>query len=174
MRSIPNLRAPDFVGRLAFWLALLVFLLLTFLTYLVLCSLSPALLTGWAKVTGVTEDTTEFIASVPYPLYIAAALVGLAQFILPISNFGSIQRNAIHSLIGVPKKLVQFARYLFDKLIVSEDKSALSDFVIRLTSTQWQTNLSAFADSGFYASHLRRLELDDDTERKGYTQRFNA
>jgi hypothetical protein len=112
---IPNLRASDFAGRFTFVATLSLFLAASFAVYLGLCALSPTVLHGWARVSGAapTADLEEFIRSVPYPLYIAAAFMGLTQPAIPVlSKFGDMQRNLFHAWMGVPRRVVDTSSFL--------------------------------------------------------------
>ena len=106
---IPNLRAIDFAGKAIYCAALLAFLAATLLTYFVLCKISPTILLGWAQVSGApaNEDLAQFVDSVNYPLYIAAAFIGFTQPGIPLlSNIGNVQRDLFHAWMGVPRRVM--------------------------------------------------------------------
>lgn len=91
---IPNLRASDFAGKNAYVSSLIVFLLATFVGYTLLCAASPTVLRGWFEVTKSPVNTADFVNKVPYPLYIAAAFMGLTQSAIPgFAALGDFQKN---------------------------------------------------------------------------------
>jgi len=161
---IPNLRASDFAGRFLFYGSLIAFLLATFLGYFLLCAASPRLLTGWAKVTGLEGDPEAFVKSVPYPLYIAAAFMGLTQPAIPIlSKIGDMQRNIFHAWIGVPKRVVGASTFFSNQILArSSDRESLGRELQKLVSDNWLNRIDAYADTVFYRQQISRLKLTDD------------
>ncbi len=165
---IPNLRANDFAGRFTFGATLAAFLSVTFLVYLLLCEMSPTVLKGWAHVSGAVggEELDKFVSSVPYPLYIAAAFMGLTQPAIPIfSNLGDMQRNVFHALMGIPRRVLEtsggFAIQVFAR---SPTREQLGKEVLGLVSNSWLERIDPYADLIFYRHQLARLKLDDDAE----------
>jgi hypothetical protein len=165
---IPNLRASDFTGRFAFFVTLSAFLAATLGIYLILCLVSPTVLHGWAQVSGAAagEDLEKFVGSVPYPLYIAAAFMGLTQPAIPIlSKLGDMQRNLFHALIGVPRRVVDTSTYLANQIFArSSTSDELGKELLRLVSDPWLERIDAYADAVFYRHQLARLKLEDDQE----------
>lgn len=164
---IPNLRADDFAGPRAFRGMLFAFLAITFLVYLVLCAASPTLLTGWAEVTDAVGDPNKYSESVPFPLYIAAALMGLTQPIPGWTTIANLQRNIFHFWIGVPKKVVETAMYLSNQVRDRAHSSGtLNAEVEKLTSDAWVRRIDPYADTVFYRQQIERMELDKEAELK--------
>jgi hypothetical protein len=161
---IPNLRASDFAGRFLFYGSLTAFLLATFLGYLLLCAASPRLLAGWAKVTGLEGDVETFVKSVPYPLYIAAAFMGLTQPAIPIlSKIGDMQRNVFHAWIGVPKRVVGTSTFFSNQILArSPDRDGLGRELQKLVSDSWLNRIDTYADTVFYRQQISRLKLNED------------
>ncbi|HST95988.1 MAG TPA: hypothetical protein VLJ78_14540 [Microvirga sp.] len=161
---IPNLRASDFAGRFLFYGSLTAFLLATFLGYLLLCAASPRLLAGWAKVTGLQGNPEDFVKSVPYPLYIAAAFMGLTQPAIPIlSKIGDMQRNVFHAWIGVPKRVVGTSTFFSNQILArSPDRDGLGRELQKLVSDSWLNRIDTYADTVFYRQQISRLKLNED------------
>lgn len=173
--QIPNLRAIDFAGKLAYCSALAAFLAVTFLTYLVLCSISPTILLGWAQVSGAKLDTdlTEFIDSVHYPLYIAAAFIGFTQPGIPVlSQIGNAQRNAFHAWMGVPTRVMNTSGWFSNQIFTrSPGAKQLAKEIQMLLSDGWIQRIDVYADADFYRSYIARLKLDDQAELLEGTRR---
>ena len=165
---IPNLQARDFAGRPTFFLALGAFLAAIFVTYFVLCSVSPAILEGLAKMSGATEssDLDQFVDSVHYPLYIAAAFIGFTQPGIPfLSNIGNVQRDLFHTWIGVPRRVMTTSTFFANQLLArSADSNALGKQIRPLVSDGWLERIDDYADTDFYRAQLARLKLDDEAE----------
>lgn len=161
---IPNLRASDFAGRFLFYGSLTAFLLATFVGYSLLCAASPRLLAGWAKLTGIQGDPETFVKSVPYPLYIAAAFMGLTQPAIPIlSKIGDMQRNVFHAWIGVPKRVVGTSTFFSNQILARcPDRESLGRELQKLVSDSWLNRIDAYADTVFYRQQISRLKLNDD------------
>jgi hypothetical protein len=161
---IPNLRASDFAGRFLFYGSLTAFLLATFLGYFLVCAASPRLLAGWAKVTGLQGDPEAFVKSVPYPLYIAAAFMGLTQPAIPIlSKIGDMQRNVFHVWMGVPKRVVGTSTFFSNQILArSPDREGLGRELQKLVSDSWLNRIDAYADTVFYRQQISRLKLNED------------
>ncbi|HEX2137103.1 MAG TPA: hypothetical protein VHG30_14570 [Microvirga sp.] len=161
--AIPNVRAKDFAGRRVFYAALTVFLAVTLLGYILLCAASPKLLIGWAKVSGMQGDLESFVHSVPYPLYIVAAFIGVTQPFPGIPNIGNIQRNIFHAWIGVPKKVVDTSGFLSNEIIAKNATAAdLAAVVKRLASDVWIGQIDEYADTIFYRHQLERLKATEE------------
>lgn len=165
---IPNLRTRDFIGNQAYLGFLTIFILVTIAAYFVVCLASPALISGWVRVTqGVADDTRlmEFVKSVPYPLFIAAAFMGLANQSVPgFSSIVNIQRNVFHELVGVPRVVVSASTFMSIQILAQEGtKDALQKRVAELTSNAWIVRIRKYADEGFYRHELGRLKTDPAT-----------
>jgi hypothetical protein len=176
---IPDLRTRDFAGRLTFTGTLVAFLAATLILYLLFCLVAPTVLVGWARVSGTaasgvaaTEDLEAYMNSVPYPLYIAAAFMGLTQPAIPIlSSLGNMQRDLFHALIGVPRRVVDTSTYFCNQIFArSTTRKQLAKEVAHLASDAWQERIDAYADSVFYRHQLKRLKLDDPAEKQELLQ----
>jgi hypothetical protein len=167
---IPNLRANDFASRSVFLVMLTAFLAASFVVYLLLCFAAPTVLHGWARVSGAaaTEELEKFVGSVPYPLYIAAAFMGLTQSAVPVlSNLGNMQRNLFHAWMGVPRRVVDTSTYLSNQILArSPGAKQLGREVMALIGDAWMARIDLYADTVFYRYQLNRLKLDDEAERK--------
>jgi hypothetical protein len=170
---IPDLRTRDFAGRLTFIGTLAAFLAATLILYLIFCLVAPTVLLGWAQVSGTAAsgeaaiaELEAFVNSVPYPLYIAAAFMGLTQPAIPIlSSLGNMQRDLFHALIGVPRRVVNTSTYFCNQIFArSTTRKQLAKEVVHLASDAWQERIDTYADSVFYRHQLRRLKLDDPAE----------
>jgi hypothetical protein len=165
---IPNLRTRDFIGNQVYLGFLTIFILVTITAYFFVCLASPALISGWVRVTqGVAEDTRlmEFVKSVPYPLFIAAAFMGLANQSVPgFSSIVNIQRNVFHELVGVPGVVVSASTFMSMQILAQEStKEALQKRLVELASNAWMAKISRYADENFYHHELGRLKLDPAT-----------
>jgi len=170
--SATKLRTIDFVGPRTFIGGLIAYLLFTFFFYLTICLYSPPLIAGWLKVTqgaASAESITETIASLPYPLYIAAVLAGLAQQAIPgISRIGDIQRDVFHFLIGVPRTAIDMAANSAAEIKAKADgdpggaRAALLAVLNRLASGAFVGSLRDYADVDFYTEELDRVLPGED------------
>jgi hypothetical protein len=161
---IPNLRASDFAGKNAYVSSLIVFLLATFVGYTLLCAASPTVLRGWFEVTKSPVNTADFVNKVPYPLYIAAAFMGLTQSAIPgFAALGDFQKNFFHFWIGVPRKVIDTAATFSEEIIAkTEDNKEQLYMVIRqLLSARWKAKIDKYADLVFYEYQIRRMKLDE-------------
>ena len=167
---IPNLQTRDFAGKLTFFLALAGFLVATFATYFILCVVSPGILEGWAKVSGAPAgvELTKFVDSVHYPLYIAAAFIGLSQPGMPfLAKIGNMQRNFFHALMGIPRRLVNRSTFFANQILArSSANKDLARELQLLVSDAWVERIDDYADTDFYRAQLDRLKLVDDADRK--------
>ena len=172
---IPNLRAIDFAGKSTYCATLVAFLAATFLIYFVLCKISPTILLGWAQVSGASpnEDLENFVDSVNYPLYIAAAYIGFTQPGIPLlSNIGNVQRNLFHAWMGVPTRVMSTSSFFANQIFTrSPDTKQLAKELQVLISDAWVERIDAYADAEFYRTHLARLKLDDEAELLKGTRR---
>lgn len=157
---IPNLRARHFLGLRSYVSTLVLFLLLTFAAYLLVCLLSPSLISGWLRVTEGKENTgfAETIRSVPYPLFIAAAFMGLANPAIPgFSKVANLMRDIFHDLVGVPRLVANtatdFSVELWNKLSTSDARLAQLE---EWTKLDWQNKIRDYADIAFYQTELSR------------------
>lgn len=163
---IPNLRASDFAGRTSFFSAMIVYLAATFAVFLLACSISPAILRGWAVISGTAGAHDELVESAPYPIYIAALYMGLTQPAIPgFSKISNVQRDIFHYWIGVPKRVLGTSDF-FTNQILARDGSAsgLRAVIGKLTSDAWISKIDLYADTVFYKEQLKRLKLDDQAE----------
>ncbi|MCO6186422.1 hypothetical protein [Rhizobium sp. L1K21] len=172
---VPNLGTKDFMGRNAYWLVLLIFVIVTFVGYLVLCIASPSVISGWLKVTtGVTEaeKITQAIESTPYSLFIAAAFMGLAHQAIPgVSNVANILRNWFHELFGVPRIVIATISY-FDAQIVAQanTQNRLVTCFKKLSASEWVPQIEPYADVAFFRQQAARLNLDRAETREEIVQ----
>ncbi len=173
--SIPNLRAIDFAGKLTYFATLVAFLIATLLIYFVLCRVSPTILLGWAQVSGASpnEDLKNFLGSVNYPLYIAAAYIGFTQPGIPLlSSIGNVQRNLFHAWMGVPTRVMSASSFFANQIFTrSPDNRRLAKELQVLISDAWVQRIDAYADADFYRAYLTRLKLDDEAELMKGTRR---
>jgi hypothetical protein len=168
--DIPGLRANDLAGRSVFATMLTVFLAVSFVIYFLLCYASPTVLLGWARVSGATDTSAleTFLKDIPYPLYIAAAFMGLTQPAVPIfSNLGNMQRNLFHAWMGVPRRVVNASNHFANQILArSPNARQRGEEIARLASDPWMERIDAYADTVFYGYHLHRLKLDNEAERR--------
>jgi hypothetical protein len=165
---IPNLQARDFAGRLAFCFALAAFLAVIFVTYFILCSVSPRILQGWAQVSGAQAgpELEKFVDSVHYPLYIAAAFIGFTQPGIPLlANIGNVQRNIFHAMLGVPRQVMTASTFFANQILArSPAAKDLTRELQLLISDAWVKQIDPYADTIFYRAQLVRLKLDNEVE----------
>jgi glycerol uptake facilitator-like aquaporin len=166
---IPNLRVSDFTGRFTYCATLTAFLAVSVVIYFLLCLVTPDILRGWAQVSGASPESFDaYLKSVPFPLYIAAAFMGLTQSTIPVlSHLGDMQRSLFHELIGVPKRVVAASQYFSNQLFArSSGSRGLANQVMELVSDSWLERIDRYADSVFYRHQLARMKLDDEAELK--------
>jgi hypothetical protein len=163
---IPNLGAKDFVGPRIYIGLLAAFIVSTFLLYFGLCLVSPTLLRGWARVNQY-QGVEEFVSGTPYPLYIAAALMGTQAAIPGLSKIGNAQRDLFHYWVGVPRKVVEASQDFFNQILNRcETRQSLEQELMKLTGHKWQQTIDEYADIVFYREELDRLKLSDSNELK--------
>ena len=163
---LPSMKATDFIGHKLYVGALALFLLVTFLGYALVCLASPSLISGWIRATqesATAQSIEEAITSTPYPLYVAAVFMGLAHKSIPgVERIVNKQRDVFHEFVGIPKTVVdistQFTLQVLGRTRSPEEKV---DFIANLTSDEWVTKISAYADVAFYRGEISRLKLDD-------------
>jgi hypothetical protein len=151
----------DFAAPRAYNIALIGFLVASLAVYFLLCHLSPDVLTGLARLLGVT-GAQDLIKGVPYPLYIAALFMGLTQPIVPgLSQLELAQRNFFHDRIEVPGRIVDVAERLTTAIDAraGADKRKLAAMVRRLAGDAFLAGLQPHADIAFYRLQLDQLEL---------------
>src|SRR5690242_5335519 len=94
--AVPDLHARDFVGLLPYRITLALFVLVTLAGYVVLCLASPSLIGGWMRIVGQESQAAEIekiTQSSAYPLWLAAAFMGLAHQTIPgLARFSNVQR----------------------------------------------------------------------------------
>jgi len=167
--SHPNLRASDFAGPQIFAGALVLFIAVTLVIYFILCWASPTVLIGVANVTQTQpEQFSQFIGSVPYPLYIAAGFMGFAQQAVPgLSKIGNIQRDVFHRLLGVPLSAIRLVDAASAQLFAQgADREQLSRKVEALVGNAWLASMHRYADLSFYRAEIERLKLGSAGERE--------
>ena len=163
--ALPNLRASDFLSHVSYVAVLVMFVAATLLGYAMLCRAAPSMV-SWIQVTGGGAEAAAAaqIAPSTYPLWIAAAFMGLAHQAIPgLKNVANLQRKFFHALIGVPRYVVETASY-FSRQILDEAISpeAMAQRLGELCGRRWRGEIESIADIGFFESELRHLELDDD------------
>jgi hypothetical protein len=163
---VPNLRASDFLGHTPYLGTLALFLLATFIGYTLMCLASPSLIEGWMRVVGTADAQaiTKGIAGNSYPLWIAAAFMGLAHQAIPgFSNVANVQRDIFHDLVGIPRDVI-VASSAFSTQILAQasDKALLGPRVAELCSDRWRVKMERYADTRFFRDELERLNLDGD------------
>ena len=158
---IPNLSARHFLNFGSYVGTLAAFLLVSFFGYLGICVISPSLIAGWVRVTMASADAAAieaYIHSVPYPLFIAAAFMGLAHQAIPgFSKIANLQRDVFHELVGVPGVVAatatDYSIQLWSKLgSDSERQKFLTDF----TASDWRNRLRHYADISFFDYEVSR------------------
>ncbi|MBB4229329.1 hypothetical protein [Rhizobium mongolense] len=159
--AIPNLRVRHFLGFQKYLATLLLFLGVTFLGYGVACLVSPSIISGWLRVTTDTtaaDKAKAYIDSVPYPLFIAAAFMGLTNQSIPgFSKIANLQRDIFHELVGVPRIVANTATDLSVQLWVKFPTDADRLAAIELwASPRWETSIRDIADLSFYDAELKR------------------
>ena len=161
---LPDVKVRDFAGAYAYYGALVSFLGVSLLIYLVLCQLSPEVLRGAAKIL-INGDPPASLDSIPYPLYIAALFIGLTQPAIPIlSQFGDAQRKFFHDRIDVPRRVIDLSEALTDaiELRAGADKRRLSCEVRKLASGGFVASLRNHGDGAFYRMQLEAMDLGDE------------
>ena len=167
--AVPDLHARDFVGLLPYRVTLVLFVLVTLAGYVVLCLASPSLIGGWMRIVGQQTEAAEIdkiAQSSAYPLWIAAAFMGLAHQTIPgLARISNVQRDMFHDLVGIPRALVETsARFSTQILAQSLDKGARGDRLALMCSDRWRADIEEIADVGFFEAQLKRLKLDDEDD----------
>jgi len=172
---MPTLRTTDFAGRMTYFVALGIFLATSLAFYFILCKISPKIMLGWAQISGAVagEDLEKFVDSVNYPLFIAAAYIGLTQPGIPfLSNIGNAQRDMFHALMGVPTRVLNASGSFTNQIFArSGSPEQLARELQILTSDAWVQRIDAYADADFYLAHIKRLQLDEQAELLKATRR---
>ena len=161
-RAVAHLRVKDFVGRTPYFVTLGAFLGVTLIAFGLLCALSPQIIRGFALVQGI-EGIEEYITSVPYPIYIAAAFMGLTQKAIPgFSKIGEVQRDIFHYWIGVPRRVIDTSNYFLNQLLADgRSEGDLDAIITRLTGDRWRRQIDDYADTVFFKQQVERLQLDE-------------
>ncbi|MBY3381683.1 hypothetical protein [Rhizobium laguerreae] len=160
--AVPNLRARHFLGGLQNYIAtLLLFLVATFAGYVVACLISPSIISGWQRVTAsptAAENIKAYLDSVPYPLFIAAAFMGLTNQSIPgFSKVANLQRDVFHELVGVPRMVATTATTMSIQLLAKHPSDAdRIKQIQKWTSPVWQNDLRNIVDLSFYDTELKR------------------
>jgi hypothetical protein len=167
--AVPDLRARDFVGLLPYRVTLALFVLVTLAGYVVLCLASPSLIGGWMRIVGQQSEAAEIdkiAQSSAYPLWIAAAFMGLAHQTIPgLARISNVQRDMFHDLVGIPRALVETSsRFSTEILAQSLDKRSRGERLALMCSDRWRADIEEIADIGFFEAQLERLELDDEDD----------
>ncbi|MGR9257474.1 hypothetical protein [Rhizobium leguminosarum] len=159
--AVPNLRVRDFLGFQKYVATLLLFLAVTFAGYVMACLISPSIITGWLRVTTASTAAAEmkaYIDSVPYPLFIAAAFMGLTNQSIPgFAKIANLQRDIFHELVGVPRIVANTATEISLQLWANlpGDRDRLRE-IERWASPDWENSIRDTADLSFYDSELKR------------------
>jgi hypothetical protein len=162
--ALPNLRASDFLSHVSYVAVLTLFVAVTLVGFAVLCWVAPAMI-GWIQVTAGTGEAAAIdkIAPSSYPLWIAAAFMGLAHQGIPgLKNVANIQRKFFHALIGVPRYVLDTSSCFSRQMLVqaANNRKALAQRLAELFGDKWQVTIEPFADTWFFQSELKRLKLD--------------
>jgi hypothetical protein len=164
--GVLNLRASDFLGHKSYLGLLALFLLVTFAGFFLACLVAPSLILGWIRITSnddISPKIDEIFRTVPYPLYIAAAFMGLAHQAIPgFSRIANLQRDIFHHVVGVPKIVVATSNYFATQILAqSTSRDELAARLKSLAQDSWQVQIEKFADAKFYSAELERLKLED-------------
>jgi hypothetical protein len=160
---LPGAKVRDFVGPYTYQIARVAFLGVILVSYYLCSQISPNIFSGATKLLGMA-DADKIFQDVPYPLYIAALFIGLAQPAVPLfSRFGEVQRNFFHYQIEVPGRLIKLAERLTSGIEAraGKDKRYLAKEVRRLVSGQVLATVHSFGDIAFYKLQLERLGFAD-------------
>ena len=169
--AVPDLHARDFVGLLPYRITLALFVLVTLAGYVVLCLASPSLIGGWMRIVGQESQAAEIekiTQSSAYPLWLAAAFMGLAHQTIPgLARFSNVQRDMFHDLVGIPSALVgTSSRFSTQILAQSVDKRSLGDRLSLICSDRWRADIEDIADIDFFEAQLKRLKLNGEDDVK--------
>lgn len=145
--------------------------MLTLAGYIVLCLASPSLIGGWMRIVGQQSEAAEIdriAQSSAYPLWIAAAFMGLAHQTIPgLARISNVQRDMFHDLVGIPRALVETStRFSTPILAQSPDKRSRGERLALMCSDRWRADIEEIADIGFFEARLKRLELDGNDDLK--------
>ncbi|MBS0525066.1 MAG: hypothetical protein JSS04_15680 [Proteobacteria bacterium] len=171
LSAVPDLRARDFVGLLPYRVTLVLFVLVTLAGYVVLCLASPSLIGGWLRIVGQQSDAAEIdgiAQSSAYPLWIAAAFMGLAHQTIPgLARISNVQRDMFHDLVGIPRALVETSAHFSTQILAqSLDRRSRGERLALMCSDRWRAGIEPIADIGFLEAQLERLKLDDEDDIK--------
>ena len=138
----------------------------SFLIYLMLCAVPPTLLQGWLTVTGTNAAGTAVpSASDTYPLFVAAAMIGLTQPIPGLDKVANFQKDVFHRVIGIPERVARTAAGFTDQIFArAGDPEALKRELDRFLDDRWIQLLGRFADTASYRNSLERIDLDTQAE----------
>lgn len=165
-----QLKPRDLTSGGSFQLALSAFLVASILVYVLLCLLPPGVLSGYFKLAGGEPIDVD---NSLYPLFIAAALVGVTQPIPGLGKFTTIQASIFHRWIGVPEKVVSTAADFALQILARCDKDnmtdqqradALSEEIQTLLDDAWIGKVRKIVDPVFYQSQVSALKLDRDID----------
>ncbi|MBY5767024.1 hypothetical protein HFO06_28660 [Rhizobium leguminosarum] len=159
--AVPNLHVRHFLGFQKYIATLLLFLLTTFAGYVVACLISPSIISGWQRVTtnpAAAESMKAYIDSVPYPLFIAAAFMGLTNHSIPgFSKIANLQRDVFHELVGVPRIVASIATKMSIQLLAKHPSDpARIKQIQEWTSPAWEASIRDIVDLSFYDTELKR------------------
>lgn len=160
-----KLQANDFAGPWAFRGMLILFLVSSVALYIFLCSIAPALISGWLKIVGSNAPVEH--DSIIYPLYISGALVGLTQPIPGIVRITNLQKDFFHHFIGVPGNVVNVSTHFVVNIFTRcKNSTDLNNQLKTLLGDQWLSDLGKFADTLYYKQYVEHIELKTETEIK--------
>jgi hypothetical protein len=164
--SFPNLRASDFLGHRPYRGAVMAFVGVTLAGYVMLCLLSPSVIGGWVRITGQESEADaiqKMVQTTAYPLWIAAAFMGLAHQAIPgFSNLANIQRDAFHDMVGIPHNVAVTATVFSTRILAQSaaSKPAMAERLALLCGDTWLADIQPIVDIGFLKAELQRLKLD--------------
>lgn len=168
--TLASLRTRDFVSRRAFVSVCILYLCSTIILYLVLCMIAPDIIAGWGRISG-DPNPGELASSVPYPLYIAAALAGLGQPSVPLtSSIAKAHKDIFHHIIGVPGRIAEVANYYSNQILARAQSAESADSererlrieIKKLTSPAFYQEIEGFSDTIFYQNKILDILTDDD------------
>lgn len=157
-----QLKPRDLTDSRTFATALIAFLLGSCVGYFLLCLLPPSVFNGWLKITNTPVGNFSPTDMSSYPLFVAAALVGLTQPIPGLDKIANFQKEVFHQWIGVPERVVGAAAYFSVQVLARRSDQTLTAEINRLVSPQWTEEIGSFADVTFYVDHIKRVELDSE------------
>ncbi len=162
---LPGAGVRDFAGPQAYRISLVAFLGVSFMAYLLLCTISPNVVMGAAKLLGAS-DATQVVQGMPYPLYIAATFMGLTQPIIPaLSQLAIAPRTFFHDQIRVPRRIIDIAESLTSAIEAraGNDRGRLAAEMHRLTAPEFLSKVTEHGDLAYYRAQLDRPDSADSS-----------